>query len=78
VTLTELDAQLQARGVKLALQLIVRGRQSALTAELVSAMAAHRAALLVHVAKEAQWAELAPLRWGPAVGDSEPGIVVDR
>ncbi len=32
--------------------------------------------LLAHLAGRSTWPELAAMRWGPAVGDPEPGIVI--
>jgi hypothetical protein len=78
VTPTELETLLREQGVNLSLRLVLKGPRSVLTSDVVNALAALKTDLLVHLAREAQWAELAPRRWGPAVGDPEPGIVVDR
>jgi hypothetical protein len=50
--------------------------RGALRAEHREALQAHRTALLVHLARREQWAELSSWRWGPAVGDPTPGIII--
>jgi hypothetical protein len=67
---------MKSLGVKLLLHLDVDAPRGIINPEHLDLLRTHRAALLVHLAREEQWAELRPLRWGPAVGDPEPGIVV--
>jgi putative DNA primase/helicase len=50
MTLTELDHLLRARGIKLSLRLGVKGPRSALTPEVVAALATHKPALLARLA----------------------------
>jgi hypothetical protein len=77
MTMPELMHACEALGVKLSLRLVVDAPRGALGDEHREALQAHRTALLVHLARREQWAELSPLRWGPAVGDPTPGIVVE-
>jgi hypothetical protein len=76
MTLPALANRLEAAGVKLTLRLVVEALPGALTSELKAALAAHRASLLMALAREAQWESLRHERWGPAVGDPTPGIEV--
>jgi hypothetical protein len=65
-------------GFQLSLQLVVNAPAGALDDEHKAAIEAYRTALLVHLALQALWTELAHKRWGPALGDPEPGIIIDR
>src|SRR4051794_35649655 len=78
MTLPELTTCLDALDIRLSLRLVVDARRGAVTPEVKAALQAHRSALLVRLARDTQWAELTALRWGPAVGDPEPGIIIDR
>jgi hypothetical protein len=65
-------------GVQLSLQLVVNAPAGALTSEHTAALQAHCSALLVHLAQSEQWVALRDQRWGPGLGDPEPGIVIDH
>lgn len=71
MNLPELLADLESRGVKLSVRLVVDAPNGALTAEHKAALAEYKSPLLVTLAKEHQWNELAPQRWGPALGSKE-------
>jgi hypothetical protein len=74
MTLPDLIAALDARGVRLSARLVVDAPAGVLTPELRDALAAHKPLLLQRVVREMVWAELSPLRWGPARGDPTPGL----
>jgi TubC N-terminal docking domain len=76
MTLAELIAALDARGVALSARLVVDAPAGVLTPELREALAEHKPLLLQRVTREMAWGELAARRWGPAVGDPTPGVVV--
>jgi hypothetical protein len=77
MSLPELLCACHSLGVQLSLQLVVTAPAGGLDDEHMAALRAHRAALLVHLAREAQWITLRDQRWGPGVHDREPGVVID-
>jgi hypothetical protein len=83
MTLSELQSCLDRLGVKLSLQLVVGAPAGAMTPEVKHALATHKPALLAMLAVGSppvrpDWDRLSRERWGPAVDDSAPGIVIDR
>ena len=84
MTLPELDGFLTDRGIKLAVRLVVDAPRGVLTPEIKAALVTHRPALIARLIRNvppprgASWERLASLRWGPAVGDPTPGLIVDR
>jgi hypothetical protein len=74
VTFPVLLSAIDTAGIRLSASLVVDAPAGALTPELREAMSARKPLLLQRVVREMVWAELAPLRWGPAVGDPTPGI----
>jgi hypothetical protein len=78
MTLIDLIAALDVRGVRLTARLAVDAPAGVLTPELREALADHKSRLLAHVVREMVWAELSTWRWGPARHDPEPGIINDR
>jgi hypothetical protein len=77
MTLADLRPELRRLGVKLGARLVVSAPVGAITPEIRSALQAHKAILLSDVAREMVWADLSTQRWGSAVGDPRPGIVID-
>jgi hypothetical protein len=75
MTLAELMHALDDLGVRLSARLVVDAPVGALTPEMRDALSDHRALLLQRVVREMVWSELCTIRWGPAVGDPEPGII---
>jgi hypothetical protein len=69
MTLPEVIAALDDRGVKLSLRLVVDAPRGAMTDELRHALAEHKASLLARLGRAAEWEYLSTLRWGPALGD---------
>ena len=69
MNLPELVSTLEARDIKLSLRLVVDAPQGAMTDRIKTALAAHKAALLARLGREAQWEQLAAQRWGPALSD---------
>jgi hypothetical protein len=83
MTLPELQTCLERLGVKLSLRLVVDAPAGVMTPEVKHALATHKPALLAMLAVGSppvrpDWDRLSRERWGPAVGDSAPGIVIDR
>ena len=78
MNLPELVEALEARGVKLSLRLVVDAPRGVLTDQIKTALAAHKPALLARLGRVAQWEQLATQRWGPALNDSTPGIIIDK
>src|SRR5436305_403845 len=66
MTLPELLEALDARGIKLALRLVVDAPRGVMTQELRNALATYKPSLLARLGREAEWEYLATLRWGPA------------
>jgi hypothetical protein len=73
MTFPELLDALQRYGVRLELFLDVDLPEDA-PAALEAALGEHKPALLVALAREAQWKVLSAERWGPAVDEPTPGI----
>src|SRR6516165_3448036 len=69
MTLPEVIAALDDRGVKLSLRLVVDAPRGAMTDELRRALAEHKPSLLARLGRAAQWEYLSTLRWGPALSD---------
>jgi hypothetical protein len=65
-------------GVRLSLRLVVGAPAGTLDDKHKAAIEAYQDALLVHLALQTLWTELAPEHWGPAVGDPERGVIIDR
>jgi TubC N-terminal docking domain len=77
MTLHELNACLERLEVKLSLRLVVDAPAGAITPEVKAALADHKPALLARLGREAHWEKLSKERWGPALNDATPGIVID-
>jgi hypothetical protein len=75
VSFPELVESLRLHDVRLGLYLDVDMPGDA-PEELVAALAEHKPNLLFALAREAQWRALSAQRWGPAVDDPTPGLVV--
>lgn len=75
-SLSELVAALDGLGVRLSIRLVIDAPAGAITPNLRDALAEHKPALLVALAREAQWEAVRGERRGPAVGDPTPGIVI--
>jgi hypothetical protein len=73
VNFPELLHACEVLGVRLAVRLVVDAPGGMLTPEHKAALRAHRALLLVHLARSEQWAELSRWRWGAAIGDPARG-----
>ena len=71
MTLPELIHELDERGVKLSLRLVVDASRGAVTDDLRAALAAHKPHLLGRLGRDAQWEALAVQRWGPAPPETE-------
>jgi len=69
MTLPELVATLEARGVKLSLRLVVDSPRGVMTDQIKAVLAAHKPHLLARLGRDAQWEQLAAQRWGPALND---------
>jgi len=78
MTLPELIGCMDAIGVRLDLRLVVDAPAGTLTPEHRDVIRSHRGALLVHLAREAQWETLQPQRWGSPENYDLPNLVVDR
>jgi TubC N-terminal docking domain len=78
MTLPELVEALEAGGVKLSLRLVVDSPRGVMTDQIKTALAAHKPTLLARLGRDAQWEQLAAQRWGPALNDPTPGIIIDR
>lgn len=76
MTLPELTEALDALGVRLSVRLVVDAPRGVLTPEIRDALAVHKPLLLLRLSREAQWETLCHERWGPAIGDPTPGIIV--
>jgi hypothetical protein len=70
MTLPDLIAALDARGVRLSARLVVDAPAGVLTPELRDALAAHKPLLLQRIVRGMVWAELSGWRWGPALPDT--------
>jgi hypothetical protein len=82
VTLPELQSCLERLGVKLSLRLVVDAPAGAMTPEVKEALATHKPSLLVLLTSGSptvrpDWERLSKERWGPAIGDPTPGIIID-
>src|SRR5262245_18373399 len=77
MTLPEVIAALDDRGVKLSLRLVVDAPRGAKTDELLRALTEHKPSLLARLGRAAEWAYLSTLRWGPALSD-QPDAAEDR
>jgi hypothetical protein len=73
MTLPDLMVALETLGVKLSLRLVVDAPRGALTEEMRTALVAHKPMLLARLGREAEWAYLSTMRWGPALIDGNPG-----
>jgi hypothetical protein len=69
MTLPDVIAAVDGRGVKLSLRLVVDAPRGAMTDELRRALADHKPSLLARLGREAEWEYLSTLRWGPALSD---------
>src|SRR4051812_3295018 len=78
MTLPELIADLDARGVRLSARLVADAPAGVLTPELRAALALYRPLLLRRVTRATAWDELSTWRWGRGEPDPTPGIVIDR
>jgi hypothetical protein len=88
MTLTELTTALKTMGVRLLVRLVVDAPADAMTPEILAALADHKPLLLnrvlcgdlagVEKPLRFTWDELSRQRWGPAVDDPNPCIVIDR
>jgi hypothetical protein len=76
MTVPELSEALDTLGVVLSARLVVDAPAGVLTPVLRSALSARKAILLQAIVREMVWAELSTQRWGPAVGDPTPGIII--
>jgi hypothetical protein len=65
MTVPGLMHALTTAGIRLGLHLEVDAPAGALTGEIRAALIEHKPLLLVSLAREAQWATLRDLRWGP-------------
>ena len=65
MTIPDLMHALTTGGIRLNLHLEVDAPAGALTSEIRAALVEHKPLLLVSLAREAQWATLRDLRWGP-------------
>jgi hypothetical protein len=82
MTLPELQSCLDHLGVNLSVRLVVDAPAGAMTPEVKEALATHKPTLLALLALglpavHPDWDRLSRERWGPAVGDPDPGIIVD-
>lgn len=75
---TDLACMLPEHDIKLLLRLVVDAPRRAMTEAIQAALVAHKPALIHQLAREAHWAELSRQRWGPALQDDRPGLVVDN
>ncbi len=64
MTLHDLIAILDERGVKLGARLVVDAPENAITDDVREALAEHRGSLLARLGKAAEWETLAGQRWG--------------
>src|SRR5947208_300012 len=78
MSLPNMLATLDTLGINLSVRLVVDAPAGVVTPEIRDALSAYKVLLLERVVREMRWAELSLLRWGPAVGDPEPGIVNNR
>src|SRR5262245_38619619 len=69
MTLPEVIAALDDRGVKLSLRLVVDAPRGAMTNELLRALIEHKPSRLARLGRAAEWEYLSMLRWGPALSD---------
>jgi hypothetical protein len=76
MSLPELALILAERGIGLTLRLVVDAPRGALTPDVRDALEEHKPMLLMGLARQAQWDALKDQRWGPAVEDPTPGIVI--
>jgi TubC N-terminal docking domain len=82
MTFPELQSCLERLGVKLSLRVVVDAPAGAITPELKEALATHKPALLALLVRvpppvHPDWERLSQERWGPAIGDPTPGIIID-
>jgi TubC N-terminal docking domain len=82
MTFPELQSCLDRLGVNLSIRLVVDAPAGAMTPEVKNALATHKPTLLALLAigsppVHPDWERLSRERWGPAVGDPTPGIIVD-
>ncbi|MDR3621556.1 MAG: hypothetical protein P4L85_19550 [Paludisphaera borealis] len=89
MTLPGLIDALDSRGVSLGLRLVVDAPEGAVDAGVLDALAEHRPALLVKLARKYQWAELKDQTWakdsegrpenlGSAADDPSPPLIPSR
>ncbi len=71
---TEWLDHLEGLGTRLSLRLVVDAPRGVLDGQTREALAEHKPALMVSLARRAEWGVLSCQRWGPAVGDPTPGI----
>jgi hypothetical protein len=76
MTLPELLTTLDEQGVNLSLRLRIDAPSGALTPKARAYLYVHKAALMVHLAREAQWQALRDQRGETAKDDPTPGIDV--
>ena len=76
MTLAELLETLNAQDVRLSLRLVANAPDGVITTELRTALTDHKPSLLARLGREALWADLRSERWGPAIDDDLPGIVI--
>jgi hypothetical protein len=72
MTLHELMHELDSRGVKLSLRLVVDAPRGKVDDQLRTALATYKPHLLARLGRDAQWEVLAAQRWGPALDEREP------
>jgi hypothetical protein len=82
MTFPELQSCLDRLGVKLSIRLVVDAPAGAMTPEVKDALATHKPTLLALLAigsplVHPDWERLSRERWGPAIGDPTPGIIID-
>lgn len=76
MTLRALVADLESVGVRLSLRIVVDAPAGSVTPEHLAALAEYKPAILMKLAREAQWESLRHQRWGGA--DDSPGLDVPR